>query len=188
LILALLFVFALAGSAFADAPVPSVICNGNICGGTGLTNYEYQVSVDVATFGHFHVGTSDGNIADYTNVKTPTGWTFSIVEGSPSHNGFTDHGTVSSPTGECPYLLTWTASSANFEVTSFIFGFNNPRTPHDVDWEVRGYDWGTWSNWSAPVGMGAGPVHAPGVPEPGSLFAIGSGLVALAGMALRKRH
>ncbi|MCE5323767.1 PEP-CTERM sorting domain-containing protein [bacterium] len=167
----------------------TVICNGSKCGGTGIRDYIYEVSF-ATTFGYLQIGTCDGNINDYTSVLTPNGWTFNIVEATEAnaelHDIFSPHGTVQqTPVDKCPYLIVWASTDVQYDVSAFVFGYNNSNAPHDADWTIGFADDG---DWTMALGMGEGVVHSPSVPEPGSFFALAAGLLGLAGLKLKIRR
>jgi hypothetical protein len=183
--------FALSIPLAAQIPHPTVIDNGNICGGAGPRNYYYDVSVwATELFTSFGIGVHNPVLANYANILVPVGWQVAIKELNPElppwtmpDDPYTAHGIVSGgPTGLCPYTLFWNSMAPGSAVQSFGFGFDYNAEPHDVGWVVSGIR----ENWGQPVGAGAGPVHSP-VPEPGSLLVLCSGLVTLAGATLRKR-
>lgn len=181
LILTIAFVLSLSTVAFAQA---SVFCQGTICGGAGVRLYQYDVQCQPSvTFQHFHIGTCDGNINNYGNWLMPAGWQLlGIFNASYLHEGFTPHGGLSQPTGTCPYTVAWTGPAIN----AGLFGYDNSNEPHDVGWDVNTNAAVVSENWAAPVGLGAGPVHAP-VPEPGALLALGVGFCTVVGSIIRRR-
>ena len=170
----------------AQGPHPTVICNGNICGGAGPRNYYYDVSVwPDELFTSFGIGVHDPVLANYANMVMPANWAVGIF-GEPGwqqlDDPFTPHGQVSGNSGQCPYtLFWWTGSGGGQAVQQAFFGFDYNADPHDTGWVCSGVK----ENWAMPVGTGQGPVHSP-VPEPASLLALGSGLLALAGIRRRK--
>jgi len=172
-------------------PNPTVLCQGNVCGGGGLRNYYYDISVlPEEKFTSFGIGIHDPVLANYASIVTPAGWSVTINELDPNKpqwtmpdDPFTAHGlNTGGPSGLCPYTLFWW-DPIGTGLQQANFGFDNPNSPHDVGWVVSGIR----ENWAMPVGTGAGPVHSP-VPEPGSLLALGSGLLGLAGTAIRRRR
>jgi len=163
----------------------SVICMGTESGGGGIRLYHYDVSSAGNPFTELEVGTCDGNILNYTNWVLPPSWSVLMTTGAKHDHwtGKTAHGQVSpGPNGKCPFFLTFTGP----QITAGTFAYDNKRHSHDVGWLVGALNPAT-EDWSKPVGTGEGPIHAP-IPEPGSLLALGSGLVALAGSILRKRR
>jgi hypothetical protein len=175
---------AVPATAFAGA---TVLCQGNVCGGGGISNYQYDVTgTDGLMLHQFHVGTCDPNIANYTNIVGPAGWTFNIFEIIEEHDGFTPHGGLSQPSGECQLCVVWTEGENGPGLQNAVFGFDNPNLPHDVGWFIN--DNVVAESWAAAVGMGAGPVHGPTVPEPASILVFSTGLMSLTGFALRRKH
>lgn len=157
----------------------SVVCNGQICGGNGIRAYEYDVYRTQVT--NFEIGWHCG-LCLY-DVLMPSGWQWQIINVEVyKDDPFTPHGIVSPWSDYCPQFLRWSGPAVN----NPIFGFNSTCPPHDVGWSVNSPFGPGQENWAAPVGLGEGPVHSP-VPEPASLLALGSGLVALAGTILRRR-
>lgn len=185
LVVALLLALCLATPTLAQGGA-TVLCQGNICGGGGIRNYQYDVTGTGGLMIHqFHVGTCDPNIADYTNIIGPAGWSFGIANILEDHrDAFTPHGGFSAPDGRCLRCAVWTEPENGAGVQNALFGFDNPNHAHDVGWFLNSGL--PVENWNAAVGMGAGPVHGP-VPEPSSILALCSGLIALAGLKLRKR-
>ena len=147
-------VLSVAGTCFADAQVT--------CVDDGITSYAYHVN-GAGPLTSFFVGTSDLDISNYTNVRSPYGWEFGILsEGmSHSHGHFTDHGQVS--IGPCRCLTAgrvgWWADDDQYAIRSFTFGFDSNMLPKDVGWYIPSVP--LWADWNVPVGMGAGPVHGP---------------------------
>ena len=187
LLVCLVVLFGLSLPVAAQIPHPTVIDNGNICGGAGPRNYFYDVSVwPEELFTSYGIGVHDPVLANYANILVPAGWQVVVKELNPElppwtmpDDPYTAHGVVSGgPTGLCPYTLFWSGPNG---INQFGFGFNYNADPHDVGWVCSGIR----ESWAAPVGAGAGPVHSP-VPEPGSLLALSSGLIALAGTVIRR--
>ena len=166
----------------------SVTCNGTLCGGTGIRDFQYNVA-DTGTFSEFAVGAYlfgyDWPGADWL---MPAGWSHEVVsETAYQHSQYlTPHGQISSGAYDwwSQYIRWWGPA-----ISSGSFGYNfrplGGFLTYDSGWSV-----GTArENWLAPVGMGAGPVHAPSyVPEPSSLLALGSGLAGLGGVCWRRKR
>jgi hypothetical protein len=157
----------------------------------GSWTYTYQVTTNTG-FAELEIGACDLVAARYTNWAQPAGWVALgvmqglIYEGADHYSPATAHGQVSpGPVGTCPGKIVWQGSAP--AGGPFTFGFSHPWGPHDAPWWTMSGDAVTSENWSAAVGGGAGPVHSP-VPEPGSLLALGSGLMAFAGALLRRRR
>lgn len=164
----------------------SAVCLSTVCGMPGPLDYQYDVSVIDGAIHQFHVGTSDPNLANYTNIAKPDGWTFGIFEILEDHHSpDSPHEAVVQPNGLCGLMAVWTEPDNGPGVQGFSFGYDNPRPDHDVGWFINSGQ--VSENWSAPVGLGAGAVAGP-VPEPGSLVALGSGLFTLGAALIRKRR
>ena len=165
---------------------PTVLCQGNACGGAGLRNYYYDVSVlPEQKFTSFGIGVHDPVLANYANMVMPGDWLVMIgVEPGWEQldDPFHAHGVVSPVSGQCPYTIFWWTGPDGLAVQQANFGFDYAAPPHDVGWVCSGVK----ENWASPVGTGAGPVHSP-IPEPGSLLALSSGLIAMAGAFVRRR-
>lgn len=140
------------------------VCAGTICGGNGgqiqcsNSEYCYRVKPNGNSVTSFDVGVEDGDINHYTNFCGPSGWTMSIVAIERAHDVTpTDHGTVSSNAGTCPFVLRFSGSAqtSNFEV-GYSYSEGNSGY-HDVHWKAGSHQ----SGWSFPVGTNTGPVHSP---------------------------
>ena len=156
-IVAVLAVATLAGPAGAQ----TIECDGSVCGSSGSRDYYYKVTNPSPQLPEsVYVGAHDPDPLNYHNILMPSGWTFNILkEPYPDYSGFTSHGAVSpGPDGVCPYVIEWIGPPA----TTVYLGFDHSGDPHNVSWEqaVSGAPSAT-SNWLAPVGLGAGPVHGP---------------------------
>ncbi|MCP4567199.1 MAG: hypothetical protein GY841_06440 [FCB group bacterium] len=147
-------------------------CDGRSCGGTGIVSYDgivrdfvYRVTTGAVPQNPdtIFIGTHDTYLSHYSDICHPAGWTYTIIPGTrPDHSGPTPHGSVSpGPTDDCSYtFIFYNISGAPLSSTSADFGFNYDGYPHDVDWTVAAFP-SVSADWSAPVGMGAGPVHGP---------------------------
>ena len=183
LVMVVFLLFALAAPATAGV---SVVCNGWCCGGSGIRLYQYDVVyTGGATFTDFAVGFpiwfSDDAVLNWLE---PVGWSHEIVSGAVyNRSSYAPHGQISPGPDDCsPYYIRWWGPA----ISSGSFGHNFcPLSGGmcDSGWSVGASS----EDWSAPVGMGAGPVHAPTIPEPSSLLALGSGLIGLAGVVWRRR-
>jgi len=177
----------------------SVYCDGSVCGGTSPApvdrDYLYEAVVSSGSINLLEVGTCDGDAEEYTNwvveLKTDSGWTDVTSQWTASindansvfwqHSNFTPHGSISTPDGLCPAVIEWSQNNGATVGADFLFGFDNPWSPHDATW-YAGPDLGS-ADWSQAIGMGAGPIHSP-MPEPGSLALLaGAGF----GLFLRRR-
>jgi hypothetical protein len=146
----------------AQAQLSTVACVGTESGGAGGTlecavphAYTYVVTPGVTPITNVIIPTDDPMMPRYTNICAPTGWNMTIVGASFSHADKTAHGTISGPsTGNCPFAMNWTGPAT---AVPFELGFDHPWTSHNVSW----FDDDTGTNWAAPVGLGAGPIHAP---------------------------
>ena len=171
----------------------SVVCDGSACGCDVAASRDYLYNVDEGTtsFTAFILGTCDGNEADYSNWVMPTGWTAEFQPASAPDSAYTPKGSIAgASSGTCPWIILWMAGSDEYAVTSGTFGFDNSNAPHDVSWAVTGAGFVPIEgvDGTKAVGMGAGPVHAPAVPEPTTVFAMASGLIGLVGLKIRSRH
>ena len=189
LVMVALLLFALVGP---TAAAVSVTCNGTQCGGTGIRDFQYNVTVaGGGTFTDFAVGaqlphplSSDWPGADWL---VPAGWSHEVVSGTAYKHSWslTPHGEIS-PGGDnwWPHYIRWSGPA----VSSGSFGYNfrplGGFKTYDSGWSV-----GTaCENWLAPVGMGTGPLHAPLYPEPSGLLALAGGLGGLGGVFFRRRR
>ena len=166
---AVLLLVGLSVPAFAQTLVH---CRGLESGGVGGTvqcgprDYVYHAHSTAVSPTVVEIATGDGNIANYTNICAPAGWTLTIVAntGIQDYAGKTPHGGISpGPSGACPFKMVWTGPALPVGVP-FELGFDHMSASHDV-----GFFWpqnATATNWTLPVGAGAGPVHAPHNPIP----------------------
>ena len=159
---AILLVICMSGPALGQT---TVTCLGTESGGPGgsincgLQLYVYQVNPAVPET-QVYVPTHDNNLANYTNICMPPGWTLTIIPNGPGLQAFfpkTMHGAISpGPGGSCPFLMNWTGPAM---AVPFELGFDHASPSHDVEWwAIAG---GITAAWPAPVGLGVGPVHGP---------------------------
>jgi hypothetical protein len=147
----------------ALAEAPRVFCEVEGCAGASKT-YAYRVEAAGRAVTEFVVATCDTNVARYTEIGLPPGWQFTIEEtGMDRACGHdTPHGQVSS--GPCGEYTTgrvrWWTADPELAIESYTFRFNHPWCAEDAAWQVGAQELFT-SDWSAPVGEGAGPVHGP---------------------------
>ncbi|MBI5869054.1 MAG: hypothetical protein HZB43_12350 [candidate division Zixibacteria bacterium] len=138
------------------------------CGTT--TTYAYKVTAaSMMSVDTVLIATEDGTASHYTNICMPPGWTFDIAPALPEtpmlhpadHRPKTSHGTVTAASGLCPFMIRFLRQGGGVPIPpsgQYIFGFDNPGSPHDVEWRLSN---GPHTNWSQSVGGGLGPVHAP---------------------------
>lgn len=156
--------------ASASSYSQTIECDGLICGGSGdfggaaacgKRQYMYKIAdTSFAVPETLYIGTHDGVKANYTNVCLPAGWEFNIDPiTEDDYDGFTLHGDFSTgPDGSCPaVIILIRLGSSNLP---FYFGYDHELGPHDVGWEIFGFNDAT-ENWNLPVGGGEGPVHSP---------------------------
>ena len=133
-----------------------------------------------------HTGSSPGIYA-LTPTGTPLpGWVGASGQVGTELDFFekTPHNVVSpGPTGSCPQITLWTGPGITGG--GFFFGHFSPLLSHDVGWTAGVPPFPAKENWGAPVGMGAGPVHAP-IPEPATMTVLVIG--ALGVLARRRRR
>jgi hypothetical protein len=178
--------------ALAVPALSATVTCGHFQNPNGTWTYVYNVTTGTG-FAELEIGACDLTAGNYTNWVQPAGWASLgvmsglIWEGADHYSPATPHGQVSpGPQGACPGKIVWQGPSPG-PGGPFTFGFTHPRGPHDAPWWTMSGDAVNSENWLMAVGNGAGPVHSP-VPEPGSLLALGTGLVSLAGMILRRRR
>ncbi len=165
------------------AEAATVICNGQESGGSGPRLYIYEVTLGPGeSMTAFDVGTCDLSLMNYWNWLQPAGWAPVPFSGSEPHIGLkTPHGMISpGPAGNCAGAVMWTGPALG--PGTWLFGYDNENRSHDVGWTVSPLANPSNENWSAPVGMGFGPVHGP-LPEPAMLS-----LLVLGGPALMRRR
>ena len=157
----------------------------------------------------FAIATWKRNWDDYSNWSMPAGWSAALVLNAS--NGIQNTRTQS-PEGEVytgtvydgPNMLVWSGPSYG-GYGSLDFGFESSGQPWNVGWAADGWEtfwqsydpeqppvqsqmgFGSTANWASAVNWGYGPIYGP-APEPGSLIVLGSGMLALAGMMLRRRR
>jgi hypothetical protein len=162
--MALIALLAVGTMAAIPLGITTIICDGTSGGGTGgqihcnSRQYAYRVKPRNPVT-QVEIGTEDGNIAHYSGICAPPGWTMTIVPVQRRHDWpYTAHGNFTGSMGKCQYLVRWTgpAMTTNFEV-----GFNQPWDPHDTHWKTSD---GSTAQWGFPVGGGPGPVHGPAFP------------------------
>ncbi len=167
-------------ASLAQADAPLVYCEGTACGGGGERAYTYPIDSASYPMMEFEVGTDDPNPRSYTNVLTPKGWSFKVLEEGMGHDhgGFTLHGRVSP--GPCRCLtqgrVRWWTDDPQYAAESFTFGFDHKWRPEDVGWNLLTRREGPPPKffrfrefWDAQVGTGAGPLHGPSAPSSGDL-------------------
>lgn len=168
-ILSLLVSLIMAGGLCAQ----TIVCDGTICGGTGVVSsggtrdYVYRITSGVlpADPDTVFIGTHDGDLAHYSNVCLPAGWSYGILtEQRPDFHSPTLHNRVSpGPSGNCEFtFIFYNDGGVQLSSTPTDFGFNHSGGyPHDVDWMAIAYQGGAAADWNANVGQGAGPIHGP---------------------------
>ena len=164
----------------------TVRCIGTSSGGDGPRAYSYGLD-GLVNLTSWELGTDRDDL--FTNWLQPTDWSWQILGNDLPENeqrlGYipkTPEGQISpGPAGPCSWRIVWTGPALNGN--GFVFGFDSLAPPHDTDWITSD---GSAANWDALVGMGEGPIHSPTVPEPGSLAALGTGLMALIGIRRRR--
>jgi len=181
----------LALSQVAGSGAIVIACEGNADGGVGGRNFQYELmntGPGLVVITSFTVATDDPNLANYTNPQMPAGFVLGMAGGNLVNQGVqTPHG------GFSPLPLEMSAATVTFTTggpgvplpadgfTTITFGFNNPSTYQDAEWTATGFG----TQWASPVAgpfgvFTDGPVHAPAVPEPASMLAVGSALLGLA--------
>jgi MYXO-CTERM domain-containing protein len=180
-----------------------VSCDGTVCGGGGGGGrYQYTLmntSGATLTLTDFCPGTDDLNIGNYTSWYAPPGFipTATVAPWSvlspPMSVMYTSgvqtpHGAIPPPGGPATAGgIAWTGSVTLLPNATATFGFDNPNTYEDVEWQAytsAGYSV-AWSDLpvAGPAGTFThGYVHAP-VPEPTMLT-----LLTLGGLALLRRR
>ena len=168
----------------------TVTCDGSESGGTGATScgtppsntrdYAYMVTDVDGQLTDVYIATDDPRAANYTSLCLPDGWTFTVeaVSGDRHAPRKTSHGASSSfPDLTGDWVIHFADNTPGDGLlgtglpSAFVFGFNHPQASHDVGWRAQGTNGETNENWNAPVGSGAGPVHAPTIPL---LYCIGT--------------
>lgn len=140
---------------------PTVLCDGNACGGGAITGFAYTVVPGTSgSVSELYTGLHDSTNT-ITNVTAPTGWTATIQSivalGGP---GFVPHGSLASNTDNCQRRIHWDGS-ANPQSAPFTVGFDSSSPsepePHQTEWICH-----SWlANWQRSVGGGLGPIHTP---------------------------
>lgn len=172
-----MIVAASATTALAD----TVTCLSDVCN-VAPTDRIYYYGVTAAAAGTLttlEIATDDGNIANYTQWIEPAGWDHQIIKNNDLLKDlpYTQHGLITDWDTPSAYRIVWTGPALTTNLT--YFGFNNPNAPEDAAWVTNSP---SQANWSQPVAMGEGPVHAP-VPEPMTLATLTLGALAI----LRRR-
>ena len=189
--LCLAFTIAFAGASYSTViggPEAPVYCIGTESGGGGgplASTYCYEVYVVTGTtMTAFEVGWHGGTCPNIYAVDG-SGLPLADWGGTPNSPGSqqdyfekTPHGQISAgPSGTCPAITLW--QGPELGAGTYYFGHFDPSPSHDVGWEITSVGSTAVEEWYLTVGDGFGPVHAPIIPEPGSIALIGIGLLAM---------
>ncbi len=92
------------------------------------------------------------------NIILPTGWTFTAVNNTtlPHKNSWTPCGSIAVANQSTDITVHFSGPTMT---TQFQIAYDSELEPHTVSW---GASDGTRSSWAKRVGLGLGPVHAPG--------------------------
>ena len=149
--------------------VVKIECDGNIancCSGSGPRNFYYRIKVPsggAVAVDRVDIGTDDGNVAHYSNLIAPTGWTASIVSVTKPHDSdCTVHGVTTGSNGNCTLLMRFSKGTGAAQTSNFDIGFDYVgEAGHDVDWLASLTNSSNSADWTKAVGLGQGPVHGP---------------------------
>ena len=165
------FAIVLAGMGMGARAGQTVVCQGRSCGGAGPRAYAYVVEAAVEPILEFAVSTNDLEPGNYTHVLVPPGWQFAVEAVGMEHScgGYAPDGGFS--LGRCATLslgrVRWWTDDPMSAVESFTFGFDHDWPAEEAGWVVQDEEGpGSVTAWLSPVGMGTGPVHAPGGSPP----------------------
>jgi len=189
-----------------------VACEGTVCGGGGGGGRQYEYSVKnnesfTENLRLFYVGTDDLNGSDYSNWLMPPGFTTLlgtsfVIDGTLLSTPNTDHKQTAH--GQ-PHPLPVSADVPTagkvvwFNNAGILlqpgqtatFGFDNPNTYQDVEWNAfTAPGVGTSADASmlivGPAGVyGNGYAHGP-VPEPATVVLLGIGVIAFLAYTWRR--
>lgn len=120
-------------------------------------NYSWLITPQAGTqIAWIDVGV-DTTTPFISGIVAPPNWsyTYNTNDSTNHQTSPSTHGTIVAINGACSTVMRWSGPPMN---STFEIAFNGPRYLHTSEWDTSNF---AVANWSRPLGMGAGPIHAP---------------------------